>query len=81
MPCADYIDTDLQNAFFEGFTQGVEVTNLFVWNFYGELIHAAINYPGSWHDSKLAGASGLLGLLSWVTVRLSITRLLLRGKY
>lgn len=59
MPCADYTDTNLQNAYFEGFTQGVEVTNLFVFNFFGELIHAAINYPGSWHDTKLATVSGL----------------------
>ena len=59
MPCADYTDTNLQNAYFEGFTQGVEVTNLFVWNFYGEIVHAGVNFPGSWHDTKLAGASGL----------------------
>ena len=57
MPCADYTDTSLQNAYFEGFTQGVEVTNLFVFNFYGELIHAAMNYPGSWHDTGLAMVS------------------------
>ena len=59
MPCADYTDQDLQNAYYEGYTQSVEVTNLFVWNFYEEIIHAAVNYPGSWHDTKLAGASGL----------------------
>ena len=59
MPCAEYLDGDLQNAYFEGYTQKVEVTNLFVWNFYGELIHAAINFPGSWHDTKLASVSGL----------------------
>ena len=46
-PCAEYTDVDLQNAYFEGYTQCVEVTNLFVWNFYGELIHAAVNFPGS----------------------------------
>jgi len=57
--CRLYIDTDLQNAFFEGSIQGVKVINLFVWNFYGELIHAAINYHGSWHDSKRAGVSWL----------------------
>lgn len=60
MPCADYINRDLQNAYYEGYTQKVEVTNLFVWNFFGEIIHAAVNYPGSWHDSKLASASGLI---------------------
>lgn len=59
MPCADYTDPNMQNAYFEGFTQGVEATNLFVWNVFGELIHAAVNFPGSWHDTKLAGASGL----------------------
>ena len=59
MPCADYTDTNLQNAYFEGYTQNVEVTNLFVWNFFGEIVHAAVNYPGSWHDTKLAGVSGL----------------------
>lgn len=46
MPCADYTDTNLQNAYFEGFTQAVEVTNLFVFNFFGALIYAAVNYPG-----------------------------------
>ena len=59
MPCADYTEPNLQNAYYEGFTQSVEVTNLFVWNFYGEIIHAGVNFPGSWHDTKLAGASGL----------------------
>ena len=36
MPCATYTEPDFQNAFWEGFTQCDEVTNLFVWNFYGE---------------------------------------------
>lgn len=38
----------------------MEVTNLFVHKFRGELIHAAINYSGSWHDKKLGYVSGLL---------------------
>ena len=59
MPCADYTDLDPQNVYFEGLTQNVEVTNLFVWNFFGEIIYASVNYPGSWHDTKLAGMSGL----------------------
>ena len=59
MPCAHYVDPELQNAFFEGFTQNEEVTNLLVFNFFGELIHAAVNFPGSWHDNRLASASGL----------------------
>lgn len=60
IPCAEYTDKDLQNAYYEGYTQSVEVTNLFVWNFKGEIIHAGVNFPGSWHDSKLAYASGLI---------------------
>ena len=30
-----------------------------MWNFHGECIHAAVNFPGSWHDSLLAAASNL----------------------
>jgi len=59
MPCAIYTNPDLQNAYFEGFTQAVEVSNLFVWNFQGEIIHAAINFPGTFHDSRIASLSGL----------------------
>lgn len=59
MLCADYIDEDTQNAFYEGFTQNVEVTNLFVFNIFGELIHDGVNYPGNWHDTKLALVYGL----------------------
>lgn len=60
MPCADYTDSDLQNAFYEGYTGNTEITNIFVFNFKGELIHAAVNFPGSWHDSKVVLSSGLL---------------------
>lgn len=59
MPCAGYMDTNLQNACSKRFMQGVEDTNLFVWNFFGEVIHATVNRPGGWHDNKLAGQSGL----------------------
>lgn len=33
--------------------------NLFVFDFFGEIIHAVVNYPGSWHDNKLAVTTGL----------------------
>ena len=59
MPCAKYKCPMYQNAYFEGFKQGTEATNLLVWDFRGEIIHAGINYPGSWHDSKVAMMSGL----------------------
>ncbi|KAI0558517.1 DDE endonuclease [Gracilaria domingensis] len=57
--CQNYGNEELQNAFYEGFTQQEEVTNLFVFNFFGEVIHAAISFPGSWHHNKLACLSGL----------------------
>lgn len=38
----------------------MEVATLFVWNFFGEIIHSGLNFPGSWHNRKLALASGLL---------------------
>ena len=59
MPCATYGDPTLNNAYWEGFTQAQEVSNLFVWNFFGEIVHAGVNFPGSWHDSRVAAASGL----------------------
>lgn len=43
---SDYTDVENQNAYFEGYNQQVEETNLFVFNFKGEVIFAAINYPG-----------------------------------
>lgn len=28
LPCADYVNADVQNAYYEGYTTSVEVTNL-----------------------------------------------------
>lgn len=60
MQCADYCDPETQNAFFKGYTQQVEVTNLLVFNVFGEVIFEAVNFPGSFHDSRLAYTSGLV---------------------
>ena len=59
MPCTRIRHINVQNAYEEGHTHAQEITNLFVWNFKGELIHAAVNYPGSWHNSRLAASSEL----------------------
>eukprot|EP00171_Calliarthron_tuberculosum_P009222 IDg9222t1 len=45
MPCTMYTDETLQNSYWEGFTQADEVENRLLFNFYGELVHAGINYP------------------------------------
>ena len=59
MPVVKYEDDDLQNGYWEGFTQSHEDTNIFAFSFMGALIHGAINFPGAWHDSKVSVASGL----------------------
>lgn len=58
MPWARYTDLEIQNEFYEGYNCSVDVNNLFVKTFYGELVLAAFNYPDDCHDSKLAHKSG-----------------------
>lgn len=62
LPLPDYTDAYMQNAFHEGYTGNVEVPNLLVFNFFGDVIHAVLNFPGSWYgyENKLASMSGLL---------------------
>lgn len=60
LPCTDYCNVDIQNAYDKGYTTSVEVTNLLAFNIKGELIHAALNFPECWHDSKVAHALGLI---------------------
>lgn len=52
--CADYEESDVQNAYYKVYTGNVEITNLLVLNLFGELIHATVNCIGSSHDRKLA---------------------------
>ena len=59
MPCVATSDPYIQNVYWEGYKKAHEVTSLFVWDFDKELIHAAINHPGVWHDSKTASVSEL----------------------
>ena len=58
--CADYVFKDVQNAFNEGYTTNVQVTNLFVFDSHGCLIRAALNYPGRYHDWRLYNMFGLM---------------------
>lgn len=41
--CAYHTEGDMQNWYYEGYTTNVDVTNLFVFNFLGDLIHESIN--------------------------------------
>lgn len=59
LPCADYIHLQIQTGYYNGYTGNVEVTYLLVYSFFGEVIHSAVNYTGSWHEKRLALTSGL----------------------
>lgn len=52
--CESCDDSNLHDSYFDGYTQLIEDTKLFVWNVYDEIINAAINYSDSCHDSKIA---------------------------
>lgn len=60
LPCATYKNLDMKNEYYKWYTGNVKETNLFVFNFFGVIIHAAINFSGSLHDSNLATMSRLL---------------------
>lgn len=45
MPCASYIDKNVQSTVYEGHTTSVEVSSLFVLTSKGEVIHAGKNFP------------------------------------
>lgn len=37
----------------------VEVTNVFILNFFGDVIPGGVKFSGNWHDRKLAALYGL----------------------
>lgn len=49
-----------KNLYYVGYTGNVEVTNLHFFNFFGEINHAAGDYPGSWNDNSFVVSPGLL---------------------
>lgn len=42
LPCADYANCVVQNAFYKGLNSSKMVTYIFVFNFNGEVVHAGI---------------------------------------
>ena len=47
-------DPIIQNAYYDGFTCDTCVNNVFLFSPEGKIIHAAFNFPGSWHDSAVS---------------------------
>lgn len=58
--CAHCEHPDVQNAYLDGYTASVEVKSILIFNLFGEIIQAALNFTGILHDNKLESASGLL---------------------
>lgn len=57
--CVDSEDIEMQNAFWKGYLEEENAINLLLWMFTCEIIHAAVSYPGSWHDNQSAALSSL----------------------
>ncbi|KZT62719.1 hypothetical protein CALCODRAFT_425918 [Calocera cornea HHB12733] len=56
LPTATSSDERWQNAQYNGWLHGHFTSNVLVFSARGDLIHAAINAPGSWHDSRVSSA-------------------------
>ncbi|KZT57258.1 hypothetical protein CALCODRAFT_434501 [Calocera cornea HHB12733] len=54
LPTATSSDERWQNAQYNGWLHGHFTSNVLVFSTRGELLHAAINAPGSWHDSRVS---------------------------
>lgn len=65
IPVLQSSDSDIQNAYYNGWLSGCYVSNVFVFSAKGKIIYAAINKPGSWHDSNVARS--LYDKLRWET--------------
>lgn len=60
LPCVGYINTNIQNFYYEGYPGNVDLINLVIYNFRGEAIHAAFSCSGFWHESKVSNSFGLM---------------------
>jgi hypothetical protein len=63
-------DIIIQSRFYNGWTHGHYISNLFVFGADGKIIFCVINAPGSIHDSTLAGWGGLYDILQDIYDRL-----------
>lgn len=53
-----------QNSYYNGWLCDTYISNLLVFVPDGAIVFAAVNFPGSWHDSRVAQLSGLQELLT-----------------
>jgi hypothetical protein len=66
--CAD--DENQQSIFYSGHVKDTMVNNVFAFSPEGKIFHAAVNFPGSWHDSQVA-----MDLIATVLEKIGIYKL------
>jgi hypothetical protein len=49
-----FSDLGIQNAYYDEFTCDTCVNHVFLFSPEGKILHAAFNFPGSWHDSTVS---------------------------
>ena len=70
LPFQSTCDDNVQGQFYNGWTHGHYISNLFVFGADGKIIFCVTNAPGSVHDSTLANMGGLYEMLEDVHNRL-----------
>lgn len=63
LPCAHYVNVNLQHADYDGYTQNVEVKHLLILKIRGGVIHAGLNFPDLWQDRKIVYQYGQYSLM------------------
>jgi hypothetical protein len=54
LPVSCSTEVEEQNAYYNGWHSATTINNILVWSPEGKCIYAAINFPGSWHDSTIS---------------------------
>lgn len=44
LPCADYNEANMKNTYYEVYTRNVEEAKIFAFCFFGDIIHAGVNF-------------------------------------
>lgn len=61
-PCADYVDSDIQNGYYKSYTYTVNISNLLVYTFKREIVYEDVHFSNTCHEGKLSNLSGLVFL-------------------
>lgn len=73
VPWADFIDSDLQNSYWEGYAASLEVLNRSLTYLNSCIVHASIKFSGSCNDRRVGNMPGLTYhrcLVTWISLRI-----------